>query len=157
MSDPFLPDTQAFDKNDPNPCAGCSHCCEYMALEIDRPVSAKDFDQIRWYLLHKNVWVYVDDENDWHVQFNTPCEKLELQRCSYYEGRPQICRDYEPMDCVRYGEGEAEKFLFKNETDLFRYLKKRRPVTYRKLRDGSEGDRPAVIPQLITSSVTSDK
>ena len=136
MAEPKLPpDKRAFSPADSNPCQGCSNCCEYVSLQIDTPRSIKDFDHILWYVLHKDVWVYIDDESDWYIQFNTPCEKLDNRRCGYYETRPLICRGYEPASCVRYSEEAAEKYLFKNETDLFRYLEEKRPAIYRKIKE----------------------
>lgn len=135
MPDPRLPDTKKFNPKDPNPCAGCSQCCEYIALGLDYPTTVKDFDEILWFIIHRDVWIYIDDENDWYIQFNTPCEKLDNMRCGYYPNRPNVCRDYEPKDCVRYGDGdEPEKYMFKNEVDLFRYLAKKRPKMYKKLK-----------------------
>lgn len=134
MPEPYLPDkNRSFDPKDPNPCEGCSNCCEYMSMEIDQPKSVDDFDALVWYLLHKDVWVYIDDDTDWYVQFNTPCEKLAFRRCTYYVNRPRVCREYEPADCVRYGGGEPEKFLFKNEQDLFQWMARKRPRTFEKL------------------------
>lgn len=130
---PILPAFKAFNPKDANPCAGCSNCCEYLSLEIDKPTTPRDFDQIRWYIIHQNVWVYIDDEGDWYIQFNTPCEKLENNRCSYYPYRPHICRAYKPAECVRYSEEPAEKFLFKNELDLWKYLSRRRPAMFKKV------------------------
>ena len=134
MPDPGFPGKKEFDPKEPNPCLGCSNFCEYVSIEVDKPTTPTDFDEIIWYLVHKDVWVYVDDDGDWHAQFNTPCDKLEDQRCGYYPHRPQLCRDYEPKTCVRYGEGDAEKYLFKNEVDLYRYLAKKRPKMYDKIK-----------------------
>lgn len=110
-----------------NPCEGCSLCCRYVALEIDKPTTKSDMDQIRWYLIHKNVWVFVDNDNTWNIQFNTPCEKLDKHLCSIYETRPQICRDYSTENCERYGEGDPFKLLFKTEEDLLKWLKEKKP------------------------------
>lgn len=134
VPEPYLPDRRPFDKSDPNPCSGCSNCCEYLSIGIDNPTSVKDFDHVLWYLLHKDVWVYIDDEDEWYVQFNTPCRKLDNRRCSYYEHRPSICRKYEPAACARYGEGATEKYLFKDEDDLFRYLAKKRPALFKRMK-----------------------
>jgi Fe-S-cluster containining protein len=135
MTEPILPPLRKFDPNEENPCVGCSNCCEYLALEIDNPKTLKDFDNILWYVLHKNVWVYVDEEKQWHVQFNTPCEKLQNARCGYYPNRPMICRDYKPQDCPRYVEDPGDDLIFKNEIDLFEYLAKKRPKMYQKIRE----------------------
>ncbi len=134
MADPYLPDNREFDPKDPNPCAGCSHCCEYISLEIDKPNTVKDFDYIAWYLMHKDVWVYINGDNEWFLQFNTPCEKLVDQRCDYYPHRPQVCRDYSPVDCFRHADEVDEKFLFKNEIDLHKYMEKKRPAVFKKLK-----------------------
>ncbi len=134
MSEPFLPPVKKFDIKDANPCEGCSNCCEYLAIEIDNPTTVTDFEQILWYVIHKNIWVYVCHDNEWHIQFNTPCEKLVDRRCTFYVNRPSICRDYEPVSCPRYDGEPAEKYIFKNEHDLFAYLAKRRPKTFEKLR-----------------------
>ncbi|MDP3920642.1 MAG: YkgJ family cysteine cluster protein [Candidatus Omnitrophota bacterium] len=134
MPDPVLPDThRKLDKKDPNPCAGCSNCCEYMSLEIDKPTTVTEADQILWYLLHKDVWVYVEGNYDWYVQFNTPCEKLHNYRCQVYENRPMICRKYEPVSCLRYGGDSTEKYLFKNDVDYLRYLAARKPKLFKGL------------------------
>jgi len=133
MPDPVLPDKKKFDALDPNPCSGCSQCCQYVALQIDTPTTLKEFDNILWSLVHKDIWVYIDEHDDWYTQFNTPCKKLDGMRCGYYANRPQMCRDYSPSNCARYGDEEHEKALFKNEGDLFRYLGKRRPAMLEKM------------------------
>jgi uncharacterized protein len=140
MPEPGLPsEPRIFDPRDANPCAGCSNCCEYIAVGIDTPTTVRDFDHILWYVLHRDVWVYIDEENDWYIQFNTPCDKLDERRCSYYPERPLICRDYQPKDCVRYAEEAAEKFLFKNEKDFLEYLERKRPAMFKKLREKMGG------------------
>jgi len=134
MATPVLAKMKKFDPKDPNPCSECSYCCEYVALEIDAPTTVRDFDTIYWYVLHKDVWVYIDTENDWYIQFNTKCEKLVDQRCGHYHSRPVMCRSYAVKSCSRYGTGEGEeKVIFKNQNDLFNYLSKRRPSMYKKL------------------------
>jgi len=135
--EPYLPSQKEFDPKNANPCQDCSHCCEYMALEIDVPTDAADFDQVRWYLLHKNVWVYVDHDRSWNLQFNTPCEKLGNGLCEHYKKRPQLCRDYEPSDCPRFDEASTEEHLFKSETDLLNYLAIKKPGVYKKLKEKS--------------------
>lgn len=81
----------------------CEHCtaacCRYIALPLDKPRTARDFDDIRWYLMHQGISVYVED-GDWYIQFQTRCKNLALDnRCSIYHTRPSICAEYEPGDC----------------------------------------------------------
>ncbi|MGC9309499.1 MAG: YkgJ family cysteine cluster protein [Candidatus Nanoarchaeia archaeon] len=109
-----------------NPCDGCSKCCEYVALEIDEPDLDKkeDIDEIRWYLLHKDVEVFVDNDDSWNIQFNTPCEKLtEEGLCSDYENRPTICRKHSPKNCEKYDEASSYKLLWKNQEDFNQWIK----------------------------------
>lgn len=108
-----------------NPCAGCDHCCRYVAVDIPTPRTKRDFDNIRWYVLHKNVSVFADWEGNWMVQFDTPCEWLVEGQCTHYEFRPHICREYDPAECERYCTTPAEKVLIRTEQDLERYLAER--------------------------------
>ena len=76
------------------PCAQCGAlCCRYMATEIDRPEEDRDYDDIRWYLLHRDVSVFLDRRGSWFLRFATPCEALgEDGRCQCYADRPILCR-----------------------------------------------------------------
>jgi Fe-S-cluster containining protein len=117
-------------------CRGCTQCCEYVCVEIDRPTGLKDIDHIIWYLIHNNVCVWVDEESKWYVQFNTPCRKLaEEGRCGWYLERPKICQDYKQSGCPRYLQAPAEKFLFQNETDFLSWLVRHRSKKMRRLHD----------------------
>lgn len=87
----------------------CEHCaaacCRYLAIPLDKPKSRRDYDDIRWYLMHDGISVFVED-GDWFIQFQTRCKNLgEDNRCQVYDMRPEICREYEPGDCD-YGGGE---------------------------------------------------
>ncbi|HEX7077518.1 MAG TPA: YkgJ family cysteine cluster protein [Candidatus Eisenbacteria bacterium] len=108
-----------------NPCEGCDHCCRYMTVAIAPPRTRRDFDNIRWYVLHRGVSVYADWEGTWMVQFDTPCAWLKDGRCSHYALRPDICREYDPAECERYATTPAERFVLRNEKDLDRFLAER--------------------------------
>ena len=94
-------------------------------MEIDKPRTKRDFDNIRWYLLHQNVSIMIDWDGSWLIQFNSPCNWLKDGRCTHYSLRPDMCREYDPADCERYCAGPAEKILMTNERDLERYLEER--------------------------------
>jgi len=82
-------------RDGPPPCHLCTaRCCRYIALEIDRPADPKGCDQVRWFLLHEGVKVWVQD-GDWYLEIETRCRHLEDSGlCGIYETRPQLCRDY---------------------------------------------------------------
>ncbi|MEM9366048.1 MAG: YkgJ family cysteine cluster protein [Planctomycetota bacterium] len=83
-----------------NLCEHCTaKCCRYFALPIDEPVNRRDFDYIRWYLLHDRATVFVD-EDTWYLLVHTTCRHLQDDhRCGIYETRPQICREYTTDEC----------------------------------------------------------
>lgn len=81
----------------------CEHCtgvcCRYVALPIETPQTPEDFDDIRWYLLHENISVFVED-GEWYINMATPCRHLQPDnRCGIYARRPRICRAYGEDNC----------------------------------------------------------
>lgn len=101
-------------QNEKNPCDECTKCCNHIAIELDKPEDEDDWDNIRWYLVHKNTWVYIDHDDSWNIQFNTPCQQLDDKGwCKMYETRPKICQKYTTDGCEKYGEGDSFKELFK--------------------------------------------
>lgn len=81
-------------------CDYCTaKCCRYFALPIETPTAFKDFEFIRWYLLHERATVFTEDD-DWYLLVHTRCKHLgEDNLCGIYETRPQICRDYSTKNC----------------------------------------------------------
>jgi len=75
-------------------CGQCdSLCCRYVATQIDTPTCKKDYDHIRWYLLHQKCHVFEDEHGDWFLEVAVRCKALrEDGLCDYYEQRPKICR-----------------------------------------------------------------
>lgn len=74
-------------------CEDCTaQCCRYVATQIDEPTSKRDYDHIRWYLLHKDVYVFIDHDEEWYLEFETNCTALlKDNRCGNYDERPRIC------------------------------------------------------------------
>jgi len=83
--------TAALRKN----CKGL--CCRYFALPIEPPQDWDDYDDIRWYLAHENVTVFVED-GDWYLNVKNKCRYLSEKdySCQTYDKRPNICRQYNP-------------------------------------------------------------
>lgn len=108
-------------------CARCpALCCNYVSTEIDVPTTRRDFDNIRWYLLHPGVRVYVeDDTGSWFIQFVSRCRFLgEHDLCTNYEARPQICRDLEPTVC-EFAQGPGDRYLFTGIEEFERWMQER--------------------------------
>lgn len=85
-------------------CDRCTaHCCRYFALQLDTPETKRDFEDLRWYLLHHDCEIWVQD-GDWHLQINRPCKALGADhRCMIYDDRPEICREYTTDECDWHG------------------------------------------------------
>lgn len=77
------------------PCDLCrARCCTYFALQIDTPKTKADFENIKWYISHRDCFVFVDG-GKWYLQINRPCVHLGPHlECTIYDRRPQICRDH---------------------------------------------------------------
>jgi len=111
-------------------CEECDgKCCKYISVEIDPPKEKIDFEELKWYLCHEKVLVYIDEEGDWIVEFQTPCKfQDENGRCKIYENRTQICRDYGLEECDENGEGEAEHIKFKTPEDIDAYYEEQKKL-----------------------------
>jgi Fe-S-cluster containining protein len=83
-------------------CGGCiALCCRYFAIEVDAPTEPKDFDDLRWYMLHDKVELFTEGRS-WYVQVFNKCTNLGPDnQCMDYENRPGICREYENDFCDR--------------------------------------------------------
>lgn len=95
-------------------CGRCpALCCNYISTEIDEPTTRREFDIIRWYLMHPGVRVYCEDNTgSWFVQFMSRCENLRPDNlCGIYDTRPQICRDLK-ADLCEFALGAGDRFLF---------------------------------------------
>ena len=83
-------------------CTTCpAMCCRYIATQIDEPTRKREYDHIRWYLMHRDVHVFIDHDEEWYLEFETPCENLGPDnRCLIYEDRPRICSDHGDSDVI---------------------------------------------------------
>jgi Fe-S-cluster containining protein len=103
-------------------CTGL--CCRYFALPIEDPETKEDYDDIRWYLCHKDVTVFVEDD-DWYINIKNKCSNLSEKdyKCKIYDKRPKICRGYD-MDSCDLTEGEYDYDLhFTNAKQMEEYMK----------------------------------
>jgi Fe-S-cluster containining protein len=118
---------------DGNLCEHCTaKCCRYFALPIDTPTSFADFEYIRWYLLHEQATVFIDD-GTWYLLVHTTCRHLQAdQRCGIYDQRPQICRDYTTDEC-EYDDDFTYEQYFETPEQIAEYTNARfnTPDTFR--------------------------
>lgn len=106
-----------------NICETCEgRCCRYFALEIDVPETARDFDDIRWYLAHEKIRIFVE-EGEWYLEVMNPCRHLDKSnRCRIYASRPAICREHATDDCEGHEKLHFDReHEFNSEEELTRF------------------------------------
>ena len=117
-------------------CQRCEgKCCRYFALPIETPEDWDDFDDIRWYLCHRDVTVFVEDD-DWYLNVKNTCRYLSEEdfRCQNYELRPHICRKYHTDDCDLTGGDYGYELHFMNDKQMEEYMRiKFGPKVFEKL------------------------
>lgn len=93
-------------------CSACKgRCCTYVTVCIDKPKRRVDRDEIRWFLAHENIQVFVEDK-EWYVQFLTRCKHLGADgMCGIYEDRFDVCREHKTEEC-EMSEGEVDSTVF---------------------------------------------
>lgn len=110
-----------------NLCLQCpALCCHYITIEIDKPVTRRDYDDIRWQILHKDVSLLIEEDR-WLLQCQTVCEYLLVNNsCGIYERRPLTCRKYSTKNCdyhTTFEGWETEYLEIKTLEEFETYLK----------------------------------
>ena len=117
MKIPVFPNTDSL-------CEQClALCCRYYAFAIDPPKAKRDFEDIRWFMLHEDTIVFVE-EGQWHLQVNRKCKALlPDNRCGVYDNRPSICREYTTKGCDWHAAAYDYDELFTEPEQLERFAK----------------------------------
>ena len=108
-----------------NSCGKCRGlCCRYVALAIDPPKDRGDFDDIRWYLVHKGVSVFVEKKK-WYLCVDRKCKHLSSKdySCKIYAKRPRICRGHKNVDCELDKNDYDYDLHFTNDKQMEEYMK----------------------------------
>lgn len=107
-------------------CVDCNAlCCRYFTVPLDEPEDDEDFDAFRWYILHKGVSIFIDDEGDWFVAIQNDCGALGKKNlCKVYDRRPEICRRHNEEVCEKDGTPYTFREHFFSEKELMAYARK---------------------------------
>lgn len=102
-------------------CSYCTaKCCRYFALPIEEPTTWKEFDYLRWFMMHGRVSLFVE-EKVWYLMVHADCQHLlPDHRCGTYETRPQVCREYSITNCEYEDDAVYEKF-FETPEQIWEY------------------------------------
>ena len=100
-------------------------CCTYFSLPLDTPRTDRDFDDVRWYLMHDDTHVY-KLEGTWFLLSMRRCKYLRPDNlCGNYDARPEICREYDPGTCEFTGTVPYDLY-FKDDLELTAWLTQRK-------------------------------
>lgn len=108
-------------------CDECrGDCCDGMILEIPKPRTKKDYEDIRWYLYHERTHVYIDRDGDWMAEMHLPCRHRDAHggKCRIYNRRPPMCREAGHDECEMNEDDAKVRFHTVKEYDA--WLKRRR-------------------------------
>lgn len=105
-------------------CKKCSAlCCKYFALEIDKPSTRNDFENIRWYISHQKTSVFIQG-GKWFLNVKNRCKHLDGgNRCTVYDHRPAICRRLDANGCEYHDQHAAREI--RTPQQLEAYLEER--------------------------------
>lgn len=116
-------------------CDKCAAlCCRYFALPIETPETRKQFDDVRWYLVHENCVVFIEKKT-WYLAVMAKCKHLQPDnRCGIYETRPRICRQYTTDNCDYHGGEYDYDKLFTSAEQLWEYAEEQLALAREKRR-----------------------
>lgn len=108
-------------------CVACHGCCNYVTVALETPRTKSRRDEYHWYLLHRNVEIFIDNDDEWQLLFKTPCDYLKTSGiCAIYQDRPEICRSYDASSCSRTGKDHQVLFSSPREMDDYLNIKKKK-------------------------------
>jgi Fe-S-cluster containining protein len=115
-------------------CAGCVKCCTYIAVEVDAPRAAWEYDQWIWALHHQGIELYVERPERWYLHVEARCRQLNSSgRCDIYGRHPVLCREYDPRSCERRLPLADVRAWFKSAEALEEWIQRERPAHWRQL------------------------
>ena len=126
-------------------CSYCTaKCCRYFALPIEKPQKMEEFEFIRWYLLHDQATIFVE-EGTWYLLVHTTCKHLQPDnRCGIYYTRPEICREYSTDNCEFDDHYVYEKY-FETPEQIDEYMEAVIPPKGRK---SIRSEKPVGLPVI---------
>jgi len=107
-------------------CRQCNgKCCRYFCFQIDEPDTFEEYENLRWFILHKGITIHID-EGDWYISIENECRNLTADgRCSDYAHRPMICRSYSSEGCDATGGDYEYEELFTTADEIAAYARKK--------------------------------
>ena len=73
-------------------CDNCAKCCEYFSFEISGD-NKQWIEELSEFLKQTRPDMASIEEGS-VLRFKAPCKFLKDKKCTIYENRPKICRDF---------------------------------------------------------------
>ena len=142
-------------------CAGCVKCCSYVSVEVDSPRTSREYDQWIWALHHRNVSMYLERPESWHLVFHTVCDQLGGDgRCTIHGRHPVLCREYDPRSCERRRPLSDIVAWFDDAAQFEAWIQARRPRHWQRLLEwraraaAAASPPPAFVPLAALAAAT---
>jgi len=118
-------ETKVENEIETNPCAQCKGmCCRYISIAIEAPKTRRDYEDLRWYICHEGVGVFLE-KGKWYVLVKNVCRHLDPKTnlCMTYSTRPDICREFPPVECDFRSEEYGHDLHFRDDKELAEYIR----------------------------------
>ncbi|MDD9953108.1 MAG: hypothetical protein OXR66_02125 [Candidatus Woesearchaeota archaeon] len=109
-------------------CKDCTaECCKHVAIPLETPEDADDWQAIADYLNYEGMSVYKDHDGDWLVECKTRCNQLDDNRCMAFKEnmQPMTCREYDMHTCVMNSPGDYFTIMFTRPEEVVAHAKKK--------------------------------
>ncbi len=77
-------------------------CCNDLAVQIYKPVTKAEKEDLRWHLFFEGVKVYIQNRK-WHLLIHSRRYLSKENRCTIYDKRPERCRKHNYPNCELEG------------------------------------------------------
>ena len=71
-------------------CKRCGKCCRVIFVDLNKKPPK---DWIYWANLRKGIRI-IKQMGRWMMRIELKCSKLKANKCSIYQKRPYLCREY---------------------------------------------------------------
>ena len=79
-------------------------CCNDLAVQIYKPVTKTEKEDLRWHLFFEGVKVFIKHRK-WHLLVHSRCRYLSGENlCTIYDRRPDRCREHKHPHCELEGK-----------------------------------------------------
>jgi len=106
-------------------------CCNDLAVQIYKPVTKVEKEDLRWHLFFEGVKVFIANRK-WHLLVHSRCRYLsKANRCTIYDQRPDRCRNHNYPDCEL--EGKYYEVMIETPEQFDAYFEKAKSRVKKKM------------------------